>query len=77
MATKETQRKGFRINNSTREVEGRNGHRLTQKDTIRISNWKTLGHDGIHGFWFKKFNTIHSRVAQEMKRCLEEAQVPD
>ena len=29
----------------------------------KISNWKTPGHDGIHGFWFKKFSSIHDRLA--------------
>ena len=43
----------------------------------RILNWKTPGHDGIHGFWFKKFTSIHSRLAQEMNRCLQGAQVPE
>ena len=35
------------------------------------SIWKTTGHDGIYGFWFKKFTSIHDRLA------LEEAHVPD
>ena len=35
------------------------------------------GHDGIHGFWFKKFTPIHDRLALEMNRCLLGAQVPD
>ena len=43
----------------------------------RIPNWKTSGHDGIHGFWFKKSTTIHGRLALEMNRCLQGAQVPD
>ena len=43
----------------------------------RISNWKTLGHDGIHCFWFKKFSSIHGRLALEMNRCLQGVQVPD
>ena len=34
------------------------------------------GHDRIHVFWFKKFTSIHSRLAQEMNRCLQGAQVP-
>ena len=33
------------------------------KTTQKISNWKTPGHDGIHGFWFKKFTSIHDRLA--------------
>ena len=46
--------------------ESRNTHRFTQKDTKKISNWKTPGHDGIHGFWFKKFISIHDRLALKM-----------
>ena len=38
-------------------------HKMTQK---KISNWKTPSHDGIHGFWFKKFTAINDRLAQEM-----------
>ena len=49
----------------------------------RIPNWKTPGHDRIHGFWFKKFTSIYGSkneqmlTALEMNRCLQEAQVPD
>ena len=43
----------------------------------RISNWKTPGHDGIHGYWFKKFTSIHGRLALEMNRCQQGAQVSD
>ena len=32
----------------------------------KISNWKTPGLDGIHRFWFKKFISIHDRLATEM-----------
>ncbi len=50
---------------------------LLKKTLKKISNWKTPGHDGIHGFWFKKFTSIHDRLALEMNRCLQGAQVPD
>ena len=44
------------------------------KTTLKkISNWKTPGHDGIHGFWFKKFTSIHDRLALEMNRRLQGA----
>ena len=39
-------------------TESGNTHRFTEDDTKKISNWKTPGHDGIHGFRFKKFSTI-------------------
>ena len=50
---------------------------LLKKILKRISNWKTPGHDGIHGFWFNKFTSIHDRLALKMNRCLQDAQVPD
>ena len=68
----------------TREVEGlEEGLKaeihieLLKKILKKISNWKTPGHDGIHGFWFKKFTSIHDRLALEMNRCLQDVQVPD
>ena len=48
------------------------------KTTLKIiSNWKAPGHDGIHGFWFKKFTSIHDRLSLEMNRCLQDAHVPE
>ena len=35
------------------------------------------GHNGIHGFWFKKFTPIHDKLAIEMNRCLQEAGIPE
>ena len=68
----------------TRELEGlEKGPKaeirieLLKKTLETISNWKTPGHDGIHGFWFKNFPSIHDRLALEMNRCLQDAQVPD
>ena len=48
--------------------------KTTQK---RIPNWKKPGHDGIYGFWLKKFTSIHESLALEMNRCLQGAQVPE
>ena len=43
------------------------------KTTMKISNWKILGHDGIRDFWFKWFTSIHDWQALEMNRCLHRA----
>ena len=43
----------------------------------KVSNWKTPGHDGIHGFWFKKFTSIHDGLSLEMNKCLQIAHVPE
>ena len=72
------------INNTTRELEGLEEvpkmeiHIDLLKTTLkRISNWTVPGHDGIHGFWFKKFTSIHGRLVLEMNRCLQGAQEPE
>ena len=70
--------KAERINNITREIEGLERgpkveiHIDLLKTTLkRISNWKTPGYDGIHGFWFTKFTFIHGRLALQINRCLQ------
>ena len=72
------------INNMTRELKGLEEdpkveiHIDLLKTTLKnISNWKTQGHDGIHGFWFKKFTSIHDRLALEMNRCILGTHVPE
>ena len=72
------------INNITRELDGlEEGPKIEihvdlLKTTLkRISNWKAPGHDGIYGFWFKKFTSIHGRLPLEMNRCLQDAHVPE
>ena len=84
MATEKAWQKGWMENDMTRELEGlEEGLKakihieLLKKTLKKISNWKTPGHYGIHGFWFKKFTSIHDRLAREMNRCLQDAQVPD
>ena len=72
------------INHITRELEQLEEGPKTEihidllKTTIKkVSNWKTPGYDGIHGFWFKKFTSIHDRLALEMNKCLQTAHVPE
>ena len=50
---------------------------LLQTTLKMVSNWKTPGHDGIHGLWFKKFTSVHDRLALEMNKCLQTAHVPE
>ena len=76
MATKRHNENAEWIDNIKRELEElEEGPKMEihidlLKTTLkRISNWKEPGHDGIHGFWFKKFTSIHGRLALEMNRC--------
>ena len=72
------------INNMARELEGlEEGPKaeihidLLKMRLKEISNLKTPGHHGIHDFWFKKFTSIHDRLALEMNRCLKGAHIPE
>ena len=67
----------WQIIRRARRPERGNTHRYTQNDTKKISNLKTPGHDGIHGFWFKEFTSIHEIIALERNRCIEGAHVPE
>ena len=81
---REHNEKAERINNMTKELKGLEEgskaeiHIDLLKTTLdKISNWKTPVHDGIYGFWFKKFTSIHDRLALEMNKCLLGAHVPE
>ena len=41
---------------------------LLKTTSANISNWKTPGHDGVQGFWFKKFTSIHYILSLEMNK---------
>ena len=56
-----------------RRVEEENTLRFIQSNTQKIQIWKKPSHDGIHGHWFKKSNSI----PVEMNRCLEETNIPE
>ena len=65
------------INHITRELDQLKEdpkaeiHTDLLKTTLKkVANWKTSGHDGLHGFWFKKFTSIHDRLALEINKCL-------
>ena len=75
MATKKHNEKAEWINHITRELEQLEEdpkaeiHTDLLKTTLKnVSNRKTPGNDGIHGFWFKKFTSIHDRLALEMNK---------
>ena len=73
------------IKNVKKELKGleKDPKAKLQQDSPRatlkkVPNWKTLGHDGIHGFRFwKKITSIHDRLAIEMNRCLDETNIPE
>ena len=66
------------INHITRELEQLEEgpkaeiHTDLLRTTLKKeSNRKTPGHDGIHGFWFKKSTSVHDRLVLEMNKCLQ------
>ena len=36
---------------------------LVSKQARKIPNWKAPGRDGVQGFWIKRFNSLHKRIA--------------
>ena len=62
-----------RIRKTRKTSESGSTHLFTQNNTKKMSNWKTSGQNGIHGFWFKKSTSIYNRLGLEMSRCLQVA----
>ena len=36
----------------------------------KMANWKAPGPDGIRGFWFKRFRSLHGAIASSLQGCL-------
>ena len=43
----------------------------------KMANWKAPGPDGVRGFWFKKFDSLHPALTISLQRCLESGEVPE
>ena len=43
----------------------------------RLANWKAPGPDGVHGYWYKRFSSLHYQMATTLNECLAADQVPD
>ena len=42
----------------------------------KMTNWKAPGPDGVRGFWFKKFISLHKSIAASLQDCLVTGDVP-
>ena len=47
-----------------------------KKQSKRLPNWKAPGHDGVQGFWIKKFDILHERIAHQLNKMIEENEIP-
>ena len=42
----------------------------------KMTNWKAPGPDGVQGFWFKKFTSVHKSIVEGLQECLVIGEVP-
>ena len=79
----ENNKKAEWISNVEKELEGLEEgtkaeiHIDLHRTALKNIKFETPGHNGIKGFWFKKFHTIHDRLALEINGCLQEVDVPE
>ena len=66
-----------RVIRALKRTEGVNTRRFILSYNKNVPNWKTSGHDGIHGYWLKRFIPIHNRRAIKIKRRLQETDIPE
>ena len=45
------------------------------KLTLKKSNKKNPGLNGIHRFWFKKTTSIHDRLATDKNECIQKTEI--
>ena len=43
-----------------------------KKQCSKMPNWKTPGHDGVQGYWIKRLDKMHERIATQLHEILEE-----
>ena len=41
-----------------------------------MTNWKTPGPDGVHGYWIEMFVSIRERIAFHLQSCITGGEVP-
>ena len=41
-----------------------------------MANWKAPGPDGVRGFWFKKFSSLHDVLVDALQECVVRGEVP-
>ena len=42
----------------------------------KLANWKAPGPDGVHGFWYKRFSSLHAQTATQLNEYLAAGEVP-
>ena len=42
-----------------------------KKQCSKMSNWKAPGHDSVQGFWIRKLDKMHERIATQLNEILE------
>ena len=57
-------------------------HDNITKDDVTIHlrkmlNWKAPGPDGFHGFWLKKFISLHQEMVKHLDNCIQTGDVPN
>ena len=43
----------------------------------KMENWKAPGPDGVRGFWFKRFRSLHGVITESLQNCLDSGSIPD
>ena len=62
-------------------VNERQGNVLIDETKVKsqckkMPNWKAPGHDGVQGFWIKKLNNLHRRIASQLNEMIEGNEIP-
>ena len=47
-----------------------------KKQANKLSKWKSLGPDGVQGYWIKNIKSLHVKMSAMFNECLISGDVP-
>ena len=60
----------YQINNDNNNNNNNNNNNSNSNDDDNNNN-KAPGHDGVQGFWIKRLDKMHERIATQLNEMLE------
>ena len=53
------------------------GLEVVRTQIRKMTNWKSPGPDGVQGYWFKRFTSLHNALTAHLQACVTKSEVPE
>ena len=48
---------------------------MIKKQVKKVKNWLVPGKDELHGYWLKRLNSVHERIANQLNELLQKENI--